>query len=44
MAAISQTVFSIAFFVNEKFGTLIKISQKFAAGEAALLMPGRFRS
>ena len=29
MAAISQTIFSEAFFLNEKFGILIKISLKF---------------
>ena len=29
MAAISQAIFSDAFFVNEKFWILIKISRKF---------------
>ena len=31
MAAISQTIFSDAFFVNQKFCILIKISSKFVS-------------
>ena len=31
MATFLQTIFSDAFFINEKFGILIKIWQKFVA-------------
>ena len=31
MTAFSQTIFSDAFFVNEKFGILVKISLKFVS-------------